>query len=196
MASDLFANASLFTPPEPESMAKLDIPDTVIAGLILRLMYMNSRMVAHEIAAEVCLPYYNIVEPILAELKESRLIEITHGDMASVSYVYSITEAGRQRALQYFEQTTYVGPAPISVESYTQIIAEQSLRQITVHADRLHDAFRGLVFDDKILDQVGPAVNSAARSSFMARPATARRPFANASSNRSAGRSLSLSRWK
>ena len=169
MASDLFANASLFTPPEPESMANLDIPDTVIAGLILRMMYMNSRMVAHEIAAEICLPFYNIVEPVLAELKESRLIEITRGDMASISYVYSITDAGRNRALQYFEQTTYVGPAPISVESYTQIIAEQSLRQITVHADRLHEAFRGLVFDEKILDQVGPAVNSG-RSIFLYGP--------------------------
>src|ERR1700748_717843 len=109
MASDLFANASLFTPPAAESREKLDIKDTVIAGLIMRLMYLNSRMVAHEIAAEVCLPFYNIVEPILNELKDSRLIEITRGDMASVSYVYSITEAGRSRAIQYFEQTTYVG---------------------------------------------------------------------------------------
>ena len=50
-----------------------------------------------------------------------------------------------------------------------QIIAEQSLRQITVHADRLHEAFRGLVFDDKILDQVGPAVNSG-RSIFLYGP--------------------------
>src|SRR5476651_2631041 len=122
MAMDLFANASLFTPAEPESMEKLDISDTVIAGLILRMMYMNSRMIAHEIAAEVCLPFYNIVEPILAELKESRLIEITRGDMAAVSYVYTITNAGRTRAIQYFEQTTYVGPAPISVDSYVQKI--------------------------------------------------------------------------
>ena len=160
MATDLFANASLFTPAEPETLAKLDISDTVIEGLILRLMYMNSRMVAHEIAAEIALPFYNIVEPILTSLKDTRLIEITHGEMSGISYVYAITDAGRARALQYFEQTTYVGPAPISVNTYVQIIAEQSLRQITVHADRLHEAFRGLVFDDKILDQVGPAVNS------------------------------------
>ncbi len=176
MASDLFANASLFTPAEPESREKLDISDMVVAGLILRLMYLNSRMVAHEIAAEVCLPFYNIVEPILSDLKESRLIEITRGDMAAISYTYSITEAGRQRAMQYFEQTTYVGPAPISVEAYSQIIAEQSLRQITVHAERLHEAFRGLVFDDRILDQVGPAVNSG-RSIFLYGPARQREDF-------------------
>jgi hypothetical protein len=145
MASDLFANASLFTPPEPESLAKLDISDTVISELIMRLIYMHSRMVAHEIAAEVCLPFHNIVEPILNELKEHRLIEITKGEMASISYVYAITDEGRARAMRYFEQTTYVGPAPISVDAYTQIIAEQSLRQITVHADRLHESpSRGL----------------------------------------------------
>src|SRR5271154_685497 len=110
MATDLFANASLFTPPEPEGLAKLDISDTVIEGLILRLMYMNSRMVAHEIAAEVCLPFYNIVEPVLNNLRESRLIEITSGEMASISYTYTITDAGRARAMQFFEQTPYVGP--------------------------------------------------------------------------------------
>jgi predicted ATPase with chaperone activity len=169
MASDLFSNASLFTPPEVESMSKLDISDTVIAGLIVRLMYLNNSMVAHEIAAEICLPFFNVVEPVLNELRDSRLIEITRGDMAAVSYVYSITEAGRNRAVQYFEQTTYVGPAPISVEAYVQIIKEQSLKNITVHADRLREAFRGLVFDDKILDQVGPAVNSG-RSIFLYGP--------------------------
>ncbi len=169
MASDLFANASLYTPPEPDSLKTLDISEQVIAGLILRMMHINTSMVAHEIAAEICLPFFNVVEPILTMLRDNRLLEITRGDMAAVSYIYGITDGGRARAMQYFEQTTYVGPAPISVEAYVQIIAEQSLRQITVHADRLRDAFRGLVFDEKILDQVGPAVNSG-RSIFLYGP--------------------------
>jgi predicted ATPase with chaperone activity len=169
MASDLFANASLYTPSEPEALGKLDINDHVIAGLVLRMMHINTSMVAHEIAAEICLPFFNIVEPVLNTLRDNRLIEITRGDMAAVSYVYSITDGGRARAMQYFEQTTYAGPAPISVESYVQLIAEQSLRHITVHAERLREAFRGLVFDEKILDQVGPAVNSG-RSIFLYGP--------------------------
>jgi predicted ATPase with chaperone activity len=169
MASDLFANASLYTPPEPEALDKLDISEHIIAGLILRLMHLNSSMVAHEIAIEVCLPFFNVVEPILNSLRDSRLIEITRGDMAAISYIYSITDAGRNRAMQYFEQTTYVGPAPVSVKTYVQIIAEQSLRNISVHAERLRDSFRGLVFDDKILDQIGPAVNSG-RSIFLYGP--------------------------
>jgi len=169
MASDLFSNASLYTPPEPELLGNLDINEHVIAGLILRIMHINNTMVAHELAAEICLPFFGVVEPILTTLRDSRLIEITRGDMAAVSYIYSITDAGRARALQYFEQTTYVGPAPVSVETYVQIIAEQSLKHVTVHAERLRDAFRGLVFDEKILEQVGPAVNSG-RSIFLYGP--------------------------
>jgi predicted ATPase with chaperone activity len=169
MASDLFSNASLFTPPEPESLRALDISEEVVTGLIMRLMYMSNSLVAHEIATEICLPFYNVVEPILNRLKDSRLIEITRGDMAAVSYIYAITDAGRTRAVQYFEQTTYVGPAPISVDSYLQVIAEQSIRQISVHAERLREAFRGLIFEEKILDQVGPAVNSG-RSIFLYGP--------------------------
>jgi predicted ATPase with chaperone activity len=169
MAADLFANASLYTPPEPESLEKLDISEQVIAGLILRLLHVSNVMVAHELAAEICLPFHNVVEPVLNDLRDSRLIEITRGEMASVSYIYTITDAGRARALQYFEQTTYIGPAPVSVDTYVKMIAEQSLRNITVHAERLSEAFRGLVFEDKILDQVGPAVNSG-RSIFLYGP--------------------------
>jgi predicted ATPase with chaperone activity len=169
MAADLFANASLYTPQEPESLDKIDINEQVIAGLVLRLMHVNNVMVAHELAAEICLPFYGVVETVLNELRDNRLIEITRGDMASVSYIYSITDAGRARALQYFEQTTYIGPAPVALDTYVKIIAEQSLRNITVHAERLREAFQGLVFDEKILDRVGPAVNSG-RSIFLYGP--------------------------
>ena len=169
MAQDLFSNASLYTPKEPESLATLDISEQVLAGLILRLLHIHNVMVAHELAAEICLPFYNVVEPVLDSLRESRLIEITRGDRASVSYIFSITDAGRARALQFFEQTSYVGPAPVSLDSYVRIIAEQSLRNVSVNAERLRDAFQGLVFDDRILEQVGPAVNSG-RSIFLYGP--------------------------
>lgn len=169
MAGDLFGNASLYTPPEPESLKKLDVSESVVEGLVMRLLHLQTSMVAHEIAAELCLPFFNVIEPILNGLRDGRLIEITRGDMSAVSYIYTITDAGRHRALQYFEQTTYVGPAPVSVETYIKVISEQSLRNITVNADRLRQAFHGLVFEEEILEHIGPAVNSG-RSIFLYGP--------------------------
>lgn len=166
---DLFSNASLYTPAEPDSLGTLDISPNVIEGLILRLMHINTTMVAHEIADAICLPFFNVVEPVLNNLRDVRLLEITRGEMSAISYQYSITDSGRARAMQYFEQSTYVGPAPVSLESYIRGVHEQSLQRITVNAERLRESFEGLVFDDAILEQIGPAVNSG-RSIFMYGP--------------------------
>ncbi len=169
MPQPLFANASLFTPPEPESLETLDINPTTLEGIILRLLHMNTTMVAHEIADTVCLPFFNVVEPILNSLREMRYVEITKGELAAVSYHYTISDAGRARALQYFEMTSYVGPAPVSINAYNKSVQEQSLANITVNAQRLREAFEGLVFHESILDQIGPAVNSG-RSIFLYGP--------------------------
>lgn len=169
MPQPLFANASLYTPPEPEALETLDVNPTTVEGIVLRLLHINTTMRAHQIADAVCLPFFNVVEPILNSLREMRYVEITKGEMAAVSYHYTITDAGRARALQYFEMTSYVGPAPVSIESYAKAVKAQSLSNITVNAQRLREAFQGLVFDDAILEQIGPAVNSG-RSIFLYGP--------------------------
>jgi hypothetical protein len=168
MALELFANASLFTPPEPDSIETLDISYNTIEGIVLRMLHVNTTMVAHEVAATLCLPFFNVVEPVLGNLREQHLLEILRGDR-SISYVYTITNAGRDRAMQYFEQTTYVGPAPVSLESYVKTIHAQSLKNITVNSERLREAFEGLVFEEQILEAIGPAVNSG-RSIFLYGP--------------------------
>lgn len=161
MATDLFAGAALFTPEEPESFASLDINRTVVEGLILRLMHVQSTLSGAEIADTIALPFFNITEAVLTDLRDMRLIEITRGEgLSPISYYYTITDAGRARALQYFEQTTYIGPAPVSVESYTNAIKAQTLTAVSVNAERLRESFDGLIFDEEILEQIGPAVNS------------------------------------
>lgn len=160
MKPDIFANAALFTPPEPQSMETLDISPYMVEGLILKTLAGRTAMVSGEIANELCLPFFNIVEPILNQLRETRLIEVVKGDMQSISYVLSITDAGRARAMQYFEQSSYVGPAPVSLASYSAAIQAQTIRMIQVNQNRLSQAFEGLIFDTEILEQVGPAANS------------------------------------
>lgn len=160
MKQDVFANASLFLPPEPENLETLDIDSTTIEGLILKMLSTRSAISAKELAEEMCLPYFNVVEPIIEELRQNRFIEVSRGDMQAISYILSITDSGRQRANLFFEQSSYVGPAPVAIESYYASIKAQTIRNIQVNQRRLSQAFKGLVFDETILQQVGPAVNS------------------------------------
>ncbi|MDD5262844.1 MAG: AAA family ATPase [Methylacidiphilales bacterium] len=160
MKQDVFAGAALFLPPEPESLDALDIEPTIIEGLVLKALSGRSAIVAGDLANELNLPYFNVLEPILERLRESKLIDVLRGDYQAISYLLSATDAGRDRAAQYFEQSAYVGPAPVSIQNYIQAIHTQTIRNIQINQRRLMGAFDGLIFEDEILRQIGPATNS------------------------------------
>ncbi|GAB4250851.1 MAG: hypothetical protein OHK005_17910 [Candidatus Methylacidiphilales bacterium] len=160
MKPDIFAGAALFSVPEPNSLEDLDIEPMVVEGLVLKLLAARNSMVAGEIASELRLPYFNVVEPVLDMLRETRLIEVTRGDLQSISYIYAISSTGRERAQLFIEQSAYVGPAPVSLGSYIRAVRAQTIRNIQVNQKRLTAAFEGLIFDHSILTQIGPAANS------------------------------------
>lgn len=147
-------------PPVPESLDTLDINPTMIEGLLLKTLATASSMTGGDLANSVNLPYFNVVEPIIEELRQAKLVEVMRGDLQAISYLLSLTDAGRSRAASYYEHSTYTGPAPVSIDVYIEAVHAQTIRNIQVNRRRLTSAFEGLVFDDEILKQVGPATNS------------------------------------
>jgi hypothetical protein len=158
--NDVFAGAALFLPLEPESLETLDISSVLLEGLVLKALSGRSVMVAGDIANELNLPYFGVIEPIIEQLRATKLVEVIRGDLQAISYALAISDAGRERAAQYFEQSAYTGPAPVSIQSYIAAVKTQSIRNIQINQRRLSAAFSGLVFDEEILHQVGPATNS------------------------------------
>lgn len=169
MALNPLDNATIFLPKEPDQLQTIDIPSVTIEGLLMRLMYARSTLQGHQIAQELCLPFFGVLEPLIDNLKQQKLLEVIKGERSAITYTFGITDIGRERAAQYFEQTTYIGPAPISLDSYRKAIHEQSIHRVNVNAERLMESFQGLIFDQEILEQVGPAVNSG-RSIFLYGP--------------------------
>ncbi|MES2309262.1 MAG: hypothetical protein V4507_10435, partial [Verrucomicrobiota bacterium] len=153
MALNPLENATLFLPQEPNTLESLDINITVVEGLVMRLMYARAALQGHQIASELCLPFFGVLEPLIEELKAQKLLEVIKGERSAITYTYGITAMGRERAAQYFEQTTYIGPAPVSLDSYRHAIHEQSIHRISVNAERLAESFQGLIFDQEILEK-------------------------------------------
>ena len=160
MKQDVFAGAALFLPPEPETLDSLDIDHTLVEGLILKALSRRSAMVAGDLASELNLPYFNVLEPMIERLREAKLIEVLRGDYQAISYLLSATDLGRDRAEHYMAQSAYVGPAPVSIHNYIEAIHIQTIRNIQINQRKLMSAFDGLIFDDEILRQIGPATNS------------------------------------
>ncbi|MFG0240846.1 MAG: AAA family ATPase [Gimesia chilikensis] len=75
-------------------------------------------------------------------------------------YEFMITELGRERARRYTQECTYFGAAPVCFKDYLKAMELQSIaKQEATQAD-LKEAFSDLIINPKMLDRLGPAVNS------------------------------------
>jgi predicted ATPase with chaperone activity len=160
---------SLFIPEAPESLEDVRLPYYVLEGIVLRSVYYRRELSGGKIAEELGLPYYGVVEPVLESMRNSRLLEITGGELSSISYQFAITDLGREMAHKSMQLTTYTGTAPVSLEEYVRGMQQQSFSGKVVDWESLRKAFSDLIFDEGILAQVGPAINSG-RSLFLYGP--------------------------
>src|SRR5262249_11405089 len=111
-------------------------------------------------AEEIRWPF-TMLEPLIERLRAERLMEVRgSGGSGASSYRYALTDAGRDRAQQYFGISRYVGPAPVPLAAYVEAVpALQELRPF-LNRDILRHRFSHILVGDEMLEQLGPAVNA------------------------------------
>ncbi len=162
-------SAASNAPKAPQSLKDSGLSRMQVCDLILKQIYLHGHLLGVDIAKNARLPY-NLIDESLRFLKDEKCIEVTSGDfLGRASYRFSLTELGRTRAREAFEQCRYVGPAPVSLESYVAQCRMQAVAGIQCDAEHLMEAFHGMVIGPELLDEVGPAVCSG-RSIFIYGP--------------------------
>lgn len=148
--------------PEPQTLEETGLSADLILQLILKTLHFSGEVTGAELAARLGLSHSSI-EPVLQHLKFTHLVEISGGGLTGgPSFTYQITMAGRNRALLFLEQSHYVGVAPVPFahyESYMKRFARTMPKSAT--RARVKDAFSHLVLSERVLDQLGPAINGA-----------------------------------
>jgi hypothetical protein len=161
--------AEVPAPARPASLREAALTVGQLTDLVLKLLYLHGALTGFDISSELRLPF-SVVEEGLRFLKEQRCAEVTSGEMLGViSQRFVLTDLGRIRARDAFEQSRYVGPAPVSLEAYTTQCRLQSVVDIRCTPDDLREAFAGLVIRAGLLEELGPAVCSG-RSIFLHGP--------------------------
>lgn len=169
-ASDFDLNAqSLDAPAPPESLKEAGLSLSFVADMILRSLYTRGTMIGRDMAQFLCLPFKVIRDP-LKFLKDEKQIEIMGGDLVGeVSYRFSLTDLGRQRAKEAMTMCAYVGPAPVPIEDYVEQTYRQAVTGIRCTPDALAAPFSHLVIKDDMFNNLGPAIVSG-RSVFIYGP--------------------------
>ena len=147
-------------PTAPKTLQEAQLSPDLITQLVLKILHLSGELTGTQLARRVGLPFFAI-EPVLADIKLQHHCEVSGGALGSPSYRYRITDAGRARAMLFMEHNHYVCYAPVPLSQYREYMYafQTSLRR---HVDRarVKKAFSHLVINDRVLDQLGPAINA------------------------------------
>ena len=148
-------------PAMPQKVADTGLSDEFIIDLILKVLYTQGARTGQQLTDTVCLPFPFVDEQVLS-LQHRRLIEVrgTSG-LSRAGYIFDLTSEGRARAKDALESSQYVGPAPVPLDHYRQWVELQSIRHARVNRELVEQGFNWLVLPPGMLDQIGPAINSA-----------------------------------
>ena len=152
----------VFEPREIHSVAETGLAPQFLTDLALKIVYYASTVTGHDVALRMRLPFLGVVDEILDALKRESLIEIRGGNaLTSASYTYLVTTKGADRASELIDRCAYAGAAPVSLGDYWVSVQAQSVTNVTVNHRDVHDAYGEMVISDKLMNQLGPAINSA-----------------------------------
>jgi predicted ATPase with chaperone activity len=146
---------------EPRTIEATGIPEPFLTSLALKTLYFGGQMKGWQIAQAMRLNFSGVVEPILQTLRNHALVQVTGGsNLNRASYQYVITDKGSGRARELLERNRYVGPCPVTLPHYIQVVKFHARNRSSIRPNDVQWVLKGLVLPQEIVDRVGPAVNS------------------------------------
>jgi hypothetical protein len=148
-------------PPAPLSLEETGLSLDLLLQLTLKHLHFAGELTGSELARRLGLRF-SAIEPAVHALKSQHQITIIGGAMLGpASYRYRITDSGRTRVTIFLEHNQYVGLAPVPMSSYVAYLREwKEKAPHTATRDRVRGAFGHLVVGQRVLDQLGPAINA------------------------------------
>jgi hypothetical protein len=146
-------------PPVPATLEATGLASDRIEQLLVKTLY-GGETTGLTLADRLRLPY-PILEPLVERIRAERLVEVRGATgSGSSGYRYALTDLGRDRARQYLDGNEYIGAAPVPLVSYIAYMRALLSARGYIDRGRLRDGFAHLIIDDRMLEQLGPAVNA------------------------------------
>ena len=153
-----FARASNLVS-RPTRLAETGLSETFVADLIAKYLLDRGTLSLGELSTNLALAG-TIVEGVLNFMRTEARVEVRPGQASYAGLAYTLTDRGRVTALDAMMRSGYLGPAPVPLQRYAKIARAQTIHKRTVTQDAMRAAFEDVVLDGKMLDRLGPALNS------------------------------------
>jgi len=145
-----------FLPDPPRTLDEIDISENLLMDLAVR--HVNARSVASiQLLSRLMKLPLELTEAIFRRLSDQQYFEVRR--MSGDDYIFSLSPSGRKLAAERALSSRYMGPAPVSLKSWSAAVRAQ-VAQVDVTREKLRRAFADIVVDDRLLDALGPALIS------------------------------------
>jgi MoxR-like ATPase len=165
--SDEVAGASTLLPPRPRTLEDTGLSLSYLSDMVLRALYLIGEMTGQMMVDLLHLPWENVIDQAVGYLRREQMAEVKGaGGIGEKAYRYQATTKGIGRAKEVGERSQYLGPAPVPLSAYSEIMSGQTTQGINVTEENIRQAFAHLVISEALVLQLGPAINSG-RSIFL-----------------------------
>ncbi|MGC1297217.1 MAG: hypothetical protein WA869_19480 [Alloacidobacterium sp.] len=148
-------------PPEPQNMAATKIHESDLLTLLIKLIYTGRLETVRQFVDATKLPYHIVLEMIPMAIDRQLLRALGMRDADNPTDMsYTLTEEGRRWAQDALQQSRYAGPAPVTLDEFTDMIGRQKLANESVSYQRIRECLGELVFDASMIEKSGPALNA------------------------------------
>ncbi len=156
-----------FVPPIPFTIQDLDITQSFVEDMVVRALYFMGNITGGQIANFLRVPFYGLLSVVVEQLRTQELIDIVgQVGLGDAGYQFTLTTKGQSRANDAIDKTGYSGPMPVSYNDLLASIRAQTIKSLIVTRQSIRKAFADLIISDLMLNNIGPAVNSASSIFF------------------------------
>ncbi len=149
------------TPEMPRTVAETGVSRPVLLAILLKFMRTSGTETVPDLAACTHLAF-SVVQELLDECIAQKLVQVL-GSISTgiVRYIrFALSDQGRTAAAQAFEQSQYMGPAPVSLAAFQAQVGKQSITGEVLDVAALREAFEGLVLSDHTIRRLVPAISA------------------------------------
>ncbi len=158
-------------PAEPASLAATGIDENDLLGLLMKLIYTDHLETCRQFVDAIKLPYHIVAELVIMAIDRQLLRNLGMRDSDNpIDMGYAFTDEGKRWTISALERMRYAGPAPVTLDEFTYQVNLQKLTNELVTFERIRKCFGELSFEDSMIEQCGPALNSGRAMLFYGPP--------------------------
>jgi hypothetical protein len=137
----------------PRAMEELGVPEQLVHDIVLRQALAMGRTSTLDLSSRLALSP-GLMTKVVEDLRDLGLLEVQ--GMDGRDYRLAPTANGRQQANDRMQLSRYIGPVPVSLASYGDVIRKQHANP-RIDLAALTEAFADLVISEELLRELGPA---------------------------------------